>query len=135
MLPLSEKDLQARHAREREDAGRQLDKTAPGGVYISADGYYHNAEGQYVDEKGRFVDEPVAAKDVQKRLEEEREAAAAATIEGTRIDAEQRAAMDRRAAELAQQQADRTKAEADQAAQVEQERAKAERTPARKTER
>ena len=118
MLPLSEKDLQARLVREREDAARQLDKTVPGGVYISDAGYYHNAEGQLVDEKGKFVDEPVAAKDVQKRLEDEREAAAAATAESARLDVERRAAMDRRAAELAQQQAALTKAEAEAASEA-----------------
>ena len=126
MLPLSEKDLQERHKREIEDSKRRLDKTAPGGVYISADGFYHNAEGQYVDEKGRFVDEPVAAKDVQQRLEQEKEAAAAAVAESARVDIEHRAAMDRRAAELAQQQAERTKDEADQAGKQERAR-KAER--------
>lgn len=131
MLPLSEKDLQERHRREIEDSRRRLDKTAPGGVYISADGFYHNAEGQYVDEKGRFVDEPVAAKDVQQRLEEEKEAAAAALAESARVDVEHRAAMDRRAAELAQQQAERTKDEADQAAKA----AAPERSGARKAER
>jgi hypothetical protein len=114
MLPLrSENDLQEQHRREVEDSKRRLDKAAPGGVYLSDTGFYHNAEGQYVDEKGRFADEPVYAADVKARLEEERTAAATAAVEQARLDAEQRAAQDRRAAELAQQQAAATKAEAD----------------------
>lgn len=117
MLPLrSEKELQEQHRREVEDSKRQLDKTAPGGVYLSDTGFYHNAEGQYVDERGRFADEPVYAADVKVRLEEERADAVAAVAEQARLDAEQRAAQDRRTAELAQQQAAQTKAEADQLA-------------------
>jgi hypothetical protein len=131
MLPLSEKDLEERRKREIEDSKRDLDKTVPGGLYINDAGFYHNAEGQYVDEHGKFVDEPVAAKDVQQRLEDEREAAAAAAVESTRVDAERRAAMDRRAAELAAQQAERTKDEADQAAKA----AAPERSVPRKAER
>lgn len=116
MLPLlrSEKELQEQRQRELEDSKRKLDKTAPGGVYLSDTGFYHNAEGQYVDERGKFADEPVYAADVQARLEAERTAAADAAVEQARLDAEQRASQDRRAAELAQQQAAQTKAEADQ---------------------
>lgn len=83
MLPLSEAELRRREAREREDAARQLDKTVPGGVYINDAGNYVNAEGQYVDEHGKYVNEPVAAKDVQKRLEGERVAAIAAEASAT----------------------------------------------------
>jgi len=77
MLPqFSDKELQERNARELEDSKRKLDLTVPGGVTVSDSGYFQNADGQYVDEKGKFVNEPVYAKDVQKRLADEKAAAA-----------------------------------------------------------
>lgn len=132
MLPqFSEKELQERTARELEDSKRKLDKTAPGGVYISAGGFYQNADGQHVDENGKYVNEPIAAEDVQQRMAEEKDERVRLEAEAQLQVATRRAEADRIAAEQAKAQADRAKAEADLAAKAERAQVKEQEAPER----